>query len=107
MGRRIFYVDDLHRKYGDIVRLSPGEVSVVSVDGHRKIYSVISRCTKHEWYLKFGGHPYPGLFTMIAHQEHAQRRKMFARAFSKSQLRVQWKDTIKAIAKEDRAQDRG
>ncbi|KAI8214757.1 Cytochrome P450 monooxygenase cypX [Colletotrichum sp. SAR 10_77] len=99
MGRRIFYVDDLHRKYGDIVRLSPGEVSVVSVDGHRKIYSVSSRCTKHEWYLKFGGHPYPGLFTMTDHSEHAQRRKMFARAFSKSQRRVQWEDTIKAIAK--------
>ncbi|KAI8281548.1 hypothetical protein K4K60_004112 [Colletotrichum sp. SAR11_57] len=99
MGRRIFYVDDLHRKYGDIVRLSPGEVSVVSVDSHRKIYSVSSRCTKHEWYLKFGGHPYPGLFTMTDHQEHAQRRKMFARAFSKSQLRVQWEDTIRAIAK--------
>ncbi|KAH0433704.1 cytochrome p450 monooxygenase [Colletotrichum camelliae] len=99
MGRRIFYVDDLHQKYGDIVRLSPGEVSVVSVDGHRKIYSVSSRCTKHEWYLKFGGHPYPGLFTMTDHQEHAQRRKMFARAFSKSQLRVQWEDTIRAIAK--------
>ncbi|KAH9232377.1 hypothetical protein K456DRAFT_1750789 [Colletotrichum gloeosporioides 23] len=99
MGRRIFYVDDLHRKYGDIVRLSPGEVSVVSVDGHRKIYSVSSRCTKHEWYLKFGGHPYPGLFTMTDHQEHAQRRKMFARAFSKSQLRVQWEDNIRAIAK--------
>ncbi|KAF4854549.1 Cytochrome P450 monooxygenase cypX [Colletotrichum siamense] len=99
MGRRIFYVDDLHRKYGDIVRLSPGEVSVVSVDGHRKIYSVSSRCTKHEWYLKFGGHPYPGLFTMTDHSEHAQRRKMFARAFSKSQLRVQWEDTIRAIAK--------
>ncbi|CAI0645221.1 unnamed protein product [Colletotrichum noveboracense] len=99
MGRRIFYVDDLHRKYGDIVRPSPGEVSVVSVDGHRKIYSVSSRCTKHEWYLKFGGHPYPGLFTMTDHQEHAQRRKMFARAFSKSQLRVQWEDNIRAIAK--------
>ncbi|KAF4871280.1 Cytochrome P450 monooxygenase cypX [Colletotrichum siamense] len=99
MGRRIFYVDDLHRKYGDIVRLSPGEVSVVSVDGHRKIYSVSSRCTKHEWYLKFGGHPYPGLFTMTDHSEHAQRRKMFARAFSKSQLIVQWEDTIKVIAK--------
>ncbi|KAF4476595.1 Cytochrome P450 monooxygenase cypX [Colletotrichum fructicola Nara gc5] len=101
MGRRIFYVDDLHRKYGDIVRLSPGEVSVVSVDSHRKIYSVSSRCTKHEWYLKFGGHSYPGLFTMTDHQEHAQRRKMFARAFSKSQLRVQWEDTIRAIAKKD------
>lgn len=36
---------------------------------------------------------------MTDHQEHAQRRKMFARAFSKSQLRVQWEDNIRAIAK--------
>ncbi|KAF6802948.1 cytochrome p450 monooxygenase [Colletotrichum sojae] len=97
LGRRIFYVDDLHRRYGEIVRLSPDEISVTSVDGHKQIYATSSPCTKHEWYLRFGGHPYLGLFTMSNRKEHAERRRMFARAFSKSQLRSQWEEVIKAI----------
>ncbi|KAF6832232.1 cytochrome p450 monooxygenase [Colletotrichum plurivorum] len=97
LGRRIFYVDDLHRRYGEIVRLSPDEISVASVDGHKQIYATSSPCAKHEWYLRFGGHPYPGLFTMSNRREHAERRGMFARAFSKSQLRSQWEEVIKTI----------
>ncbi|KAF9870180.1 cytochrome p450 monooxygenase [Colletotrichum karsti] len=100
VGRRIYYVHDLHRKYGDIVRLSPDEVSVATADGHRQIYATNSQCLKHEWYLKFGGHNEPGLFTMRNPREHAKRRKMFARAFSKSQLRTQWEDVIAAITRE-------
>lgn len=97
LGRRIFYIDDLHRRYGDIVRVSPGEISVASVDGHKQIYATSSQCTKHEWYLRFGGHPSPGLFSMSNRKDHAERRRMFARAFSKSQLRSQWEEVIKGI----------
>ena len=40
----------------------------------------------------------PGMFTMTDMQEHAQRRKIFAKAFSVSQLRLQWEGTVKQTA---------
>ncbi|KAL0929837.1 cytochrome p450 monooxygenase [Colletotrichum truncatum] len=77
--------------------ISLDEVSVASAEGHGQIYATNPHCTKHELYLKFGGHNEPGLFTMSNPKEHVQHKRMFARAFSKSQLRTQWEDVITAI----------
>lgn len=98
-GRRIYYVHDLHAKYGPIVRLSPKEISAATSDAFKQIYSVSSRFPKHEWYVAFGGHPTPGLFSMSDFAEHGRRRKIFARAFSKSQLRAQWEGIFRSITK--------
>jgi len=45
-GRRIFYIDDLHRKYGPVVRISPKEVAVSDIEGFKQIHAVSSKFTK-------------------------------------------------------------
>lgn len=98
-GERIYYVHGLHQKYGEIVRLGPEEISIASLTGFKQVYAVNSEFTKHEWYLKFSGHPNKGLFTMTDRKEHSQRRRMFSKAFSKTQIRLQWEKEIQPITK--------
>ncbi|KAH0080488.1 hypothetical protein KCU60_g16681, partial [Aureobasidium melanogenum] len=38
-GRRIFYIDDLHKKYGPIVRISPKEVAVADPAAFKQIHA--------------------------------------------------------------------
>ncbi|KAI8711002.1 Isotrichodermin C-15 hydroxylase [Fusarium sp. LHS14.1] len=39
-GRCIFYVDDLHKKYGPVVRISYDEVDVSDVKGFKTIHKI-------------------------------------------------------------------
>lgn len=82
-----------------MVRLGPNEVSAATSDAFKQIYSVSSRFPKHEWYVRFGGHPTPGVFSMSNFADHGRRRKIFARAFSKSHLRSNWEETFRSITK--------
>ena len=88
----------MHQRYGPFVRLSPNEVSVSSPAACKHIYAISSRYEKIGWYTKFAMDDPPGLFTMTNIHEHAQRRKLFAKAFSMSHLRLQWESTVKELA---------
>lgn len=94
-GRRIFYIDDMHTKYGSVVRISPNEVAVSDVEGFRQIHAVSSKFRKDIWYEKLTNFPRLSVFTMRDPKEHAQRRKLFARGFSKSYLREHWESAVK------------
>ena len=94
-GRRIFYIDSLHRRYGPVVRISPTEVAVSDVESYKQIHSVSSKFTKDIWYEKLANFPCHSVFTMRNTKDHAQRRKLFARGFSKTYLREHWEDVIK------------
>ncbi|KAG9889857.1 hypothetical protein KCV05_g18399, partial [Aureobasidium melanogenum] len=56
-GRRIFYIDDLHKKYGPIVRISPKEVAVADPAAFKQIHAVSSKFTKDIWYEKLTNFP--------------------------------------------------
>lgn len=45
-GKRIFYIDALHKKYGPVVRISPEEVAVSDIEAFRQIHAVSGGYTK-------------------------------------------------------------
>lgn len=94
-GRRIFYIDDLHKKYGPIVRISPTEVAVSNVAAFKQIHAVSTKYTKDIWYEKLTNFPRLSVFTMRDLKEHGQRRRLFARGFSKTYLREHWEPTVR------------
>lgn len=97
-GQRIYFVHNLHKRYGHIVRLAPDEVSISSLSGFREIHRSGSPFLKSKWYEKFALAS-TGVFAMSDHKQHAQRRKLFARPFSKTELRRSWEPIVKEKAK--------
>ncbi|KAJ5717382.1 hypothetical protein N7488_003028 [Penicillium malachiteum] len=97
-GAQLYYIHRLHREYGPIVRISPNEVSVSSMADVKVIHRVGSGFLKTEWYEAFT-RGVIGVFNMRDPKEHAQRRKLFARPFSKSALRSSWEPVVKEKAR--------
>ncbi|KAL1600016.1 hypothetical protein SLS59_006090 [Nothophoma quercina] len=94
-GRRIFYVDDLHQRYGDVVRIAPNEVAVADVAGVSQIHKIGSGYLKSSFYANLTPTREPGIFAMQDPHDHAARRKLFARAFSNSSLKGNWEAEIR------------
>ena len=97
-GRRIFYIDALHKKYGPVVRISPREVAVSDAAAFKQIHGVSTKYTKDIWYEKLTNFPRLSVFTMRNLKEHGQRRRLFARGFSKTYLREHWEPTVREKA---------
>ncbi|USW51895.1 Putative cytochrome P450 superfamily [Septoria linicola] len=74
-------------KYGPYVRISPQEVAVSDPQGFKKIHAIVSGFEKTQWYDDVTMFPRPTLFAMIDGRQHAQRRKLFARGFSKTNIK--------------------
>jgi hypothetical protein len=97
-GRRIYYVDNLHRKYGSVVRIAPNEVVVSDLEGYAKIHKIGSGFLKSKWYDEMASGVEPGIFFMRDPHAHAGRRRLFAQAFSNSALQRNWTTEIHAKA---------
>lgn len=97
-GQRIFYIDAMHQKYGPIVRISPNEVAVSEVAAFKQIHGVSTKYIKDIWYEKLTNFPRLSVFTMRNLKEHGQRRRLFARGFSKTYLREHWEPTVQEKA---------
>ncbi|KAL2847228.1 cytochrome P450 [Aspergillus pseudoustus] len=98
-GRRIYFIDALHKTHGPIVRISPDEVSISSTAEFKEIHRAGSPFLKSEWYSKFTMSSRPGVFDMRDPKVHAARRKLFARAFSKTELRREWEGVVREKVK--------
>ncbi|KAF2867502.1 cytochrome P450 [Massariosphaeria phaeospora] len=48
--RNHLVLEELHEKYGDIVRIGPNEIAVFRADGIPAIHGPGSKCTKASWY---------------------------------------------------------
>ncbi|KAF7591314.1 hypothetical protein BBP40_001690 [Aspergillus hancockii] len=94
-GNRIYFIHELHRKYGPVVRIAPDEVDVSSLAGFGEIHRIGSPFLKSEWYDQFVTDKKRTIFLMRDPKEHATRRKLFARPFSKSELRRIWEPVVK------------
>lgn len=94
-GRRIFYVDNLHQQYGDVVRIGPNEVAVADIAGVTQIHKIGSGFLKSAFYANLTPARAPGIFAMSNPHEHAARRKLFARAFSNSSMKGNWEAEIR------------
>jgi len=95
-GRRIFYINDLHKRYGNVVRLSPTEVSVgADVQAFKTIHGVQNKFVKDAWYERLTNFPRLSVFSMRDLRAHGARRRLFARGFSKSYLRETWEPAVR------------
>lgn len=86
LGKRIYYVHSLHTRYGPVVRLSPGEVSVANPSTAKQIHKVSSAFNKSPWYFNFTGGK-TNIFTMTDRAQHSSRKKLLAQPMSESGLR--------------------
>ncbi len=91
------------------MRISPTEIAVADFDSFREIHKIKSGYLKSPWYQEFGP---PGVFSMVDPHQHAKRRQLLARGFSKSYLRQNWEHVVKekaamAVGKIRRDAERG
>ncbi|KAK0618649.1 Cytochrome P450 monooxygenase aflV [Lasiodiplodia hormozganensis] len=98
-GKRTLFIHDLHKKYGPVVRISPGEVSISDPTACRTIHRAGSGFLKSDWYSRFVDHEVPGIFEMSDAKQHAARRRLLARAFTKTELRARWEGMIQTKTK--------
>ncbi|CAK1358738.1 putative sterigmatocystin biosynthesis P450 monooxygenase STCB [Cercospora beticola] len=105
-------VEELHRKYGSIVRIAPNEVAVSSLASFKVVNKIGGGFVKSPWYEYIGptekNYPPAGLFQQNDPHKHAMTRKLFARGFTAAYLRAEWEDMVRnktAKAVEGIAQD--
>ena len=94
-GKRIFYIDELHKKYGPVVRISPDEVAVFDIEAFRQIHAVSGGYTKGEFYTKLTNFPVHSVFTLRDAKSHGLRRRLFAKGFSKTYVRENFEDIVR------------
>jgi cytochrome P450 len=97
-GRRIFYVDGLHRQYGGVVRIAPNEVAISDIAGVSQIHKIGSGFLKTSFYENLTPARNPGIFAMRDPHAHSARRKLFARAFSNTSMRNNWEAEVRCKA---------
>jgi len=86
-GKRMYYIDSLHQKYGHIVRIAPLEVSISDPAAFREMHKIQGGCRKSDWYIKLTGESEPGMFSVTDPKQHSERRKLFANAFTSGFLK--------------------
>ncbi|KIX09299.1 uncharacterized protein Z518_00378 [Rhinocladiella mackenziei CBS 650.93] len=93
-GQRIFYVYDLHQKYGPLVGVEPSEVIVSHLDAFREVHRIGSGFVKSDWYKSSTPGIEDNVFAMTDVREHAARRRVLARPFSRLSLLVNFQDLV-------------
>ncbi|KAI4680286.1 uncharacterized protein J4E84_007934 [Alternaria hordeiaustralica] len=97
-GKRIFYVDNLHQRYGGVVRISPNETAVSDIAGVSQIHKIGAGYLKSDFYSSLLPTDTPGIFPMRDPHAHAARRRLFARPFSNTSLSSNWDVEIRTKA---------
>lgn len=88
-------MDDLHKKYGPVVRISYDEVDVSDVKGFKTIHKIGNGYVKHRWYKDFTKSPVEDVFSTLDSKIHASRRRVLNPALSPATLRTNWEWLIK------------
>jgi cytochrome P450 len=85
-----------HKKHGPIVRLSPHELSVASLDGLRRIYT--GGFEKEQAYEdEFMNYGTPNLVSMLQNRPHSVQKRMISHVYSKSY--IQNSTDLRTVAK--------
>ncbi|KAK8080041.1 Cytochrome P450 monooxygenase azaI [Apiospora hydei] len=90
-GRKPTYIDELHDKYGPIVRTSPHEVSVKDVASMQRMYSVKGEFPKTKWYQQLVN--VVSVFSTSNIALHRRYRRLLSGAMSETGL-LRHKQTI-------------
>ncbi|KAL4766870.1 cytochrome P450 [Aspergillus nidulans var. acristatus] len=78
--RNCEFLHELHKRYGDIVRTGPNEVTAFGIDAFNTVHGKTSRCGRAAYYDIL--HPMVSLDTTRDPEVHAQKRKVWDQAFS-------------------------
>lgn len=78
-------LQQLHERYGDIVRLGPSTLSVTKLEAVQAIYGPKSKCRKGPWYEH--SKPMMTLHTTRDPVAHAQQRRTWERGLSSAGIR--------------------
>jgi cytochrome P450 len=89
----------LHKKHGPIIRLSPTELSVASLEGLRTIYA--GAFEKSTFYSQLANYNTPNLVSFLENKAHSIRKRMLSHVYSKSYIfSSELQDISKAIVYE-------
>ncbi|KAI0503399.1 cytochrome P450 3A12 [Xylaria bambusicola] len=83
-GRENRTLHAAHRKYGQIIRVGPRELSVTSPEAVRVIYQ--GGFDKHSWYSVFDNFGVPCTFSSVQSKPHSLRKRMISHVYSKSYI---------------------
>ncbi|KAK8086023.1 hypothetical protein PG994_000997 [Apiospora phragmitis] len=91
-GREMYYLHAVHQRYGPVVRISPTEAAVANLVAFAQIGRIVGGAfLKGPWYNSVN----PGIFAMPDPPRHGERRRLFARASSKTALRANWEREVR------------
>ncbi|TQS32879.1 hypothetical protein Golomagni_06792, partial [Golovinomyces magnicellulatus] len=88
LGKRSFYVHDLHKKYGPVVRIAPNDVDITDAEAIRTIYSVKETFTKTAFYNGLVGPGQESMFSTLNVDFHRRHRKLLAQPMSETSLKT-------------------
>ncbi|KAL7800233.1 cytochrome P450 [Trichoderma ceciliae] len=84
-GNRARYQQDLHLKYGPVVRLAPNEVSVTNIEAVKKIYNARETFLKTSWYFDISV-MMENLFNTSRIEVHRRLRRLLSGSMSETSL---------------------
>ncbi|KAJ9504293.1 hypothetical protein LTR99_005777 [Exophiala xenobiotica] len=83
-GDRTVVIDQLHSRYGPVVRVSPDEVSFNNYEGLREIYGIKSTFSKSSFYDLFVYYNTRNTFTSLDKPNHSAKKRLVADRYTKS-----------------------
>ncbi|KAI5921541.1 cytochrome P450 [Camillea tinctor] len=88
-GRYPFIMQEMHAKYGDVLRTSPNELSFANPETYKEIYNHANKdrkaFLKGPWYQR--PEPEPSIVHTTDPLDHSMQRKSLSHAFSSKSLR--------------------
>lgn len=113
--RRMYYIHSLHQKYGPIVRIAPGEIDISDLQTVQAVHKPAGSAgfPKSAWYESFANpvratapageeqqyssvETSHNIFATRDNKTHAAQRRLFARAFSNSNMLANWDDLVRS-----------
>lgn len=96
-GDKFKWALPLHQRYGPVVLVAPNEISVGSLEGLQTVHKMGTGFTKGAFHVNFRIGPEPSLFDMTDTKAHAERRRLFSRAFTAQSLRQNWQPEVRRL----------
>ncbi|EPS95052.1 hypothetical protein FOMPIDRAFT_1133122 [Fomitopsis schrenkii] len=81
-------VEDVHIKYGPIVRIAPNHISIADPKALATVYGHSTGFTKSNWYDVFSNFAVTNIFNTKSRSEHARKRRMEAHMFAPQSIRA-------------------
>ncbi|KAL1951367.1 hypothetical protein VTO73DRAFT_516 [Trametes versicolor] len=86
-GKRHIYTQQLHRRYGDVVRVGPNELSISNAAAIHPLMGTAGLHKGPQWGARAATQAVPPLIALGDPKEHLRRRKPWNRAFSVASLK--------------------